>query len=96
MADKANDVPKLKRTDSRYVDPRMPWTQVAFIEELLKSARLHGTNTSATSRSQSKTSKSGELNELRRGKGELLIRKRKLDDDGDGDGVDLGIPARTH
>eukprot|EP00112_Aurelia_sp_Birch-Aquarium-sp1_P017766 Seg4158.1 transcript_id=Seg4158.1/GoldUCD/mRNA.D3Y31 product="hypothetical protein" pseudo=true protein_id=Seg4158.1/GoldUCD/D3Y31 len=34
MAD--NDVPKLRRTDSQYVDPRMPLTQIAFIEELHK------------------------------------------------------------
>ena len=31
--EKQQKIPKLKRTDSRTIDPRMPWTQENFINE---------------------------------------------------------------
>ena len=55
MAEKANDIPRLKRMDWRYIDPRMPWTQVAFIAEMLKQKyQPYERNMSAISNANSK------------------------------------------
>ena len=87
--EKANDIPRLKRTDSRYINPRMPWTQVAFIVEMLKKKYQHyQRNISAISNAKSKR----RINEVGGIKGEMPTRKQKWDSDGDRE--DLGVPAR--
>ena len=39
--DKREALPKLKRTDSQTIDPRMPWTQTAFIKTIKPILEKH-------------------------------------------------------